>query len=276
VRTIWKNIQGIDLPEAFNVMTYHEAMSRFGSDKPDTRFGLEIINLSGILGSSTAANQTPTTSVPDLVLEGIVVRKVGDPGFRKASQAVEAADPSTEHITLSETNRETWLLQSMTASQVYSDMGHAEQTAVNKALKLKVGDQVWVNARSRVLSGGSTVLGRQRLQIFELAQSRGDFVVTTDPHFLWVTEFPLFTRHDADKEHLAQGRWSSSHHPFTAPMWEDIDALNRGEIEKVHGQHYDLVLNGVEIGGGSVRIHDAAMQEDIFTNVLRVCIQIAR
>ena len=58
-------------------------------------------------------------------------------------------------------------------------------------------------------------------------------MVTTDPHFLWVTEFPLFTRDDADKEHLSHGRWSSSHHPFTAPMWEDIDALNRGEVEGV-------------------------------------------
>jgi hypothetical protein len=61
----------------------------------------------------------------------------------------------------------------------------------------------------------------------------GDFAISTEPHFLWVTEFPLFTRDDADKEHLAHGRWSSSHHPFTAPMWEDIEALFRGDIEEV-------------------------------------------
>jgi len=69
---------------------------------------------------------------------------------------------------------------------------------------------------------------------------------------------------------MAHGRWSSSHHPFTAPMWQDIDALYRGEVETVRGQHYDLVLNGVEIGGGSVRIHDAAMQDFIFTNILQL------
>lgn len=119
----------------------------------------------------------------------------------------------------------------------------------------------------------------------------GEFTPTKDPHFLWITEFPLFTRDDSDKDFLAKGRWSSSHHPFTAPMWEDIPALYRGDIEtvcdmnfnhistetftyfcplQVRGQHYDLVLNGVEIGGGSVRIHDPLMQDHIFTNILQV------
>jgi len=119
----------------------------------------------------------------------------------------------------------------------------------------------------------------------------GEFTPTKDPHFLWITEFPLFTRDDSDKDFLAKGRWSSSHHPFTAPMWEDIPALYQGDIEtvcdmnfnyicteaftyfyplQVRGQHYDLVLNGVEIGGGSVRIHDPLMQDHIFTNILQV------
>ena len=109
----------------------------------------------------------------------------------------------------------------------------------------------------------------------------------SEPCFLWVTEFPLFTRADSDKEFLARGRWSSSHHPFTAPMCEDVGNLIRGDFslvrcflfsmfrhgklaKKVRGQHYDLVLNGMEIGGGSVRIHDAAMQEFVFKEVLQV------
>lgn len=124
--------------------------------------------------------------------------------------------------------------------------------------------------RSRLPKGGSTVLGKVRLGLAELAQSQGEFTPTKDPHFLWITEFPLFTRDDSDKDFLAKGRWSSSHHPFTAPMWEDIPTLYRGDIETVRGQHYDLVLNGVEIGGGSVRIHDPLMQDHIFTNVLQL------
>jgi aspartyl-tRNA synthetase len=98
----------------------------------------------------------------------------------------------------------------------------------------------------------------------------GALVLPTEPHFLWITEFPLFTRSDEDKEFLAKGRWSSSHHPFTAPMWEDVENLKSGKIEQVRGQHYDLVLNGMEVGGGSVRIHDAKLQEHIFREVLEV------
>lgn len=112
-------------------------------------------------------------------------------------------------------------------------------------------------------------------------------VENLDQHrFLWVTEFPLFTRADEDKEFLAKGRWSSSHHPFTAPMFEDLPLLQssnhnheegrpREEIDealsRIRGQHYDLVLNGVEIAGGSVRIHDADLQEYIMEHVLEVC-----
>jgi len=99
----------------------------------------------------------------------------------------------------------------------------------------------------------------------------GEFVLPSTPHFLWVTEFPLFSCHDKDKEFLTRGRrWSSTHHPFTAPMYEDLPAFYAGDYGRVRGQHYDIVLNGVEIGGGSVRIHDPEMQEHVFQNVLQV------
>ncbi|KAF9534404.1 tRNA synthetases class II-domain-containing protein [Crepidotus variabilis] len=266
VRTIWKTVQGVELPKTFKVMTYDEAMTRFGSDKPDTRFGLEILNLTDLL-----LPNKPNLS--DVILECIVVRKSQDPGFIKASHccALEGtANSEYECIALSESSRKNWLLKSKFASQVHPDLSPEQQTNVNKLLKLKAGDNVWLAFRRRLPKGGSTALGRVRLQIFDRAQSRGEFEVTKESHFLWITEFPLFTRDDADKEHLAHGRWSSSHHPFTAPMWEDVELLYRGEAEKVRGQHYDLVLNGVEIGGGSVRIHDAAMQDFIFTHILKL------
>jgi len=96
-------------------------------------------------------------------------------------------------------------------------------------------------------------------------------VLPSAPHFLWVTEFPLFSCHDKEKEFMTRGRqWSSTHHPFTAPMYEDLPAFYAGDYGRVRGQHYDIVLNGVEIGGGSVRIHDHAMQEYVFRNVLQV------
>lgn len=81
--------------------------------------------------------------------------------------------------------------------------------------------------------GGSTRLGRFRLALANLACALGDFEFSTAPHFLWVTEFPLFTKADADKDFLAHGRWSSTHHPFTAPMWEDIEKMYAGQFAEV-------------------------------------------
>lgn len=77
------------------------------------------------------------------------------------------------------------------------------------------------------------MLGRLRLLLAQHAQAAGDLILSPEPHFLWVTEFPLFTRADPDKDFLAQGRWSSSHHPFTAPMWEDIDKMYAGRLSEV-------------------------------------------
>lgn len=145
----------------------------------------------------------------------------------------------------------------------------AQTSPFNEALSLSPGDDIWLATRSKIPSvcdllnvsysavltteqGGSTSLGRLRLRLSELAQARGeyskptiytshttrrlfsgDLTLSDAPHFLWITEFPLFTRSDEDKEFLAHGRWSSSHHPFTAPMWQDIERMYNGRIEAV-------------------------------------------
>jgi aspartyl-tRNA synthetase len=105
----------------------------------------------------------------------------------------------------------------------------------------------------------------------------GAYTPPPAPHVLWVTEFPLFTRADADKAALAGGRWASTHHPFTAPLAEHAQALlgcaadgDARALAALKGQHFDLVLDGVELGGGSVRVHDAAMQEHVFRRVLEL------
>lgn len=91
-------------------------------------------------------------------------------------------------------------------------------------------------------------MGRLRLALANRAQELGDLILPTSPHFLWVTEFPLFTRADEDKEFLAKGRWSSSHHPFTAPMWQDIEKMYAGQIDEVRlpclcgGKFVDVTL----------------------------------
>ncbi|KAJ6510026.1 tRNA synthetases class II-domain-containing protein [Mycena vitilis] len=260
IRKIWRDVEEIDLPQNFKVMTYFEAMKLFGSDKPDTRFGLKIIDLT----DSLTPEQRVAFDSKDEVLECIPIRQLQEPKF------VDASRQCTERVILTEDNFSIWLSQSDAVRSAGDVFGERQEDRINENLHLKVGDVVWLCRSPKVPRGGSSPLGQLRLQLSELAQSSGKLSLTTKPHFLWITEFPLFTRSDGDKEFLAQGRWSSSHHPFTAPMWQDIEALYNGEVEGVRGQHYDLVLNGVEIGGGSVRVHDAGMQDYIFTNILQL------
>lgn len=121
---------------------------------------------------------------------------------------------------------------------------------INSRLRLSEGDTLWLMRRTRKAEvgaspplrllyldrypqGGSTPLGRLRLSLASRAQELGDLNLPTSPYFLWVTEFPLFTRADEDKEFLAKGRWGSSHHPFTAPMWQDIEKMYAGQIDEV-------------------------------------------
>ncbi|KAF8897296.1 hypothetical protein BD779DRAFT_1490101 [Infundibulicybe gibba] len=260
IQKIWGAVEGIALPKGFKVMTYSEAMTRFGSDKPDTRYDLEIVDIARLL---PAGVQTPFESE---TLEAIVVSATRHSEFIGASRACH--DEALKRITLNKENAESWLSDAfphLTAGVTNSDI-----SVLNERLQLKAGDDIWITRRSRVLKGGSTALGRLRVHLAETAQARGEFTVPGAPHFLWVTEFPLFTRADEDKDFLAKGRWSSTHHPFTAPMWEDINAMYSGAVDSVRGQHYDLVLNGVEIGGGSVRVHDASMQDYIFTKILQL------
>lgn len=265
VKTVWSQMENASLPGRFPVMTYHEAMLRFGSDKPDTRFKLEIVDVSSHLPQSaiTAMGYSRESVCC------IAVRQSGDASFYPIAHDCPTED-GLDCIMITTENTFSWLVDSPTVQGISP---HGEKWAggdLNEKLQLQPGDVVWVGKQSAQPEGGSTALGRQRLRLAELAQSRGIYTPTRTPHFLWITEFPLFTRADAEKDAFAKGRWSSTHHPFTAPAWQDVQALYDGRISEVRGQHYDLVLNGVEIGGGSVRVHDAMMQEFIFAEVLRL------
>ncbi|KAG6833783.1 hypothetical protein H0H87_001215 [Tephrocybe sp. NHM501043] len=264
IQRIWEKVEGVTLPKVFKVMTYNEAMTRFGSDKPDTRFGLEISDVTQHL----PPRQRSIFDANNEVVECIVVRKSTDAPFIRASRDC-SPESTVERFIFKRDNADSWLSNATTHASL-QELGPEEILHVNKMLKLRHGDHIWLARRPRIPKGGSSALGVARLCISETAQARGEFEITKKPHFLWITEFPLFTQADADKDFLAKGRWSSSHHPFTAPMWQDIDAMYHGEVESVRGQHYDLVLNGVEIGGGSVRVHDPSMQDFIFTQVLKL------
>jgi aspartyl-tRNA synthetase len=143
-----------------------------------------------------------------------------------------------------------------------------------EALKTEHGDLLVIQARPNApLSGGATVLGNLRLALYKAAitQDLIDAPDASDFRFLWITDFPLFTpNNDSDPGQGGSAGFSSTHHPFTAPKTpEDVDLLLT-DPSRVTAAHYDIVVNGIELGGGSRRIHNAAVQEFIFRDVLKM------
>ncbi|KAI0771909.1 hypothetical protein BD413DRAFT_623980 [Trametes elegans] len=267
IRKVWHKIEGVELEERFRVMTYSEAMGRYGSDKPDLRFGLEIQNITHQLPQPLHS----ALEAKGEILEALIIRPQveHEPFARVASQVVYGK--AVERIVIDSTVGSSWLSQSRAVQELLASSNpELSFSELHQSLGLEEGSTIYLSKRLARPEGGWTALGRLRVALSEAAQLKGGLVLDNMSKFLWVTEFPLFTRADDDKEFLAHGRWSSSHHPFTAPMSEDLEKMYAGQIEEVRGQHYDLVLNGVEIGGGSVRVYDAEMQEYIFREILQL------
>lgn len=134
------------------------------------------------------------------------------------------------------------------------------------------GDLLIIQARENLpFSGGSTVLGKLRLAMHKAAVSEGLIKPDPDHHYLWVVEFPMFTlNNDTDPGQGGTSGFSATHHPFTAPLSpEDVDLLLTDPL-KAKADHYDLVVNGVELGGGSRRIHNAEMQKFVMRDIIKV------
>jgi len=238
----------VTIPMPFPRLTYQEAMDRFGSDKPDLRFGIELVDLSDSFRSSqfkvfrTALDQ-----------DG-VVKAINAKGFASITtgQIEEltnlAKQAGARGLAFIKIENGEWKSPMM---KFFSD---AEREALIQRMGVEEGDLVLFGADNWEVV--CTVLGRIRLKIAELTK------LMTDPdelRFLWVTDFPLMAFDPAEN------KWNAMHHPFTRPKAEDIPFLEKGEFSKVRAVAYDVVLNGVEIGGGSLRIHEQELQQKIFS-----------
>ncbi|MEY2429605.1 MAG: aspartyl-tRNA synthetase, partial [Verrucomicrobiota bacterium] len=147
-------------------------------------------------------------------------------------------------------------------SPIVKFFNEAEKAALTKKLGIEEGDLILFAADQWLTA--CEILGKIRLYCAEVLKGQGKLAIPPDRFdFLWVVDFPLVS---FDKE---QNRWYSSHHPFTAPVAEDIPLL-KNEPKKVRGQHYDIVVNGVELGGGSIRIHQPDVQKTVFEEVLQI------
>jgi aspartyl-tRNA synthetase len=250
MKKLFKGAIGVDLKTPFPRLKYADAMARFGCDKPDTRFGLELVEITEIVkdcqfkifqaaigkgGKVIAINAKGCGSYSRGQVDQLIefVKEYGAKGlanFRAEKGAI--------------------------TSQIDKFFSKPELEAIRTALGAVDGDMIFVVADAKKVAYDSMSALRKKLgrDLKAIDEKRFDF--------LWVTDFPLFQYNEEEK------RWESEHHPFTSVHPDDIGLLEKGEsLGKVRSRSYDLVINGTEIGSGSIRIHDRGLQELIFKTI---------
>jgi len=243
---LWKDIMGVELPRPFPRLSYAEAMSRFGSDKPDMRFGMELVDVSRMVETSAFKIFKETVAAGGVVA-GLVVK--GQAGISRSQ-----IDGLTEYVKSLGAGGLVYLRArgGKVESSVDKFLKPEEVDGVAKTLGMVADDLGLIvsGPRTKALS----VLGSLRL---ELAQ-RYNLIEPGKWNFLWVTDFPLLEYSAEEQRHIAV------HHPFTAPNPNDVPLLETEPL-KSRARAYDLVLNGTELAGGSIRIHDSSLQQKMFS-----------
>lgn len=250
VRNIFKKAGNIDLPKAIRRMPYSEAMARFGSDKPDTRFGLEITDVSDI--AADCGFQVFTNAVKN----GGSVRMINAKGFVKGEDPILSRrdiDALTDFVKTYKAKGLAWIAvkEDGVQSVITKFMPEQTVTALLQRANAEVGDILFFCADKNEVVFAS--LGALRLHLGE----RAGLIDHAAYDVLWVTDFPMFEWSEEEKRYVAM------HHPFTMPKTEDLPLLDT-HPEQVRAKAYDLVINGQEAGGGSIRIHARDIQQKIF------------
>ena len=247
IKRLWKEMLNVDVETPFYRMPWDEAMGRFGSDKPDTRFGLEIQDVTEVFRGTEFK---PFAAVLEAggTIRAINAKGLADKLSRKNIDKLGEVAKTYGAKGLAYSR----LTADGTSSSFEKFLTDAEKAALYAALNAETGDVLllvsdtdWVKA--------CTALGQVRLDI---ARKHG--LIDPDKfNFLWVVDFPLFEYSEQE------GRWMAMHHPFTLPKAEDLDKVE-SDPGACHAVAYDIVLNGVEMGGGSMRINDPALQDRMF------------
>jgi len=248
--SMFEQARGVEVPTPFERLAWHDAMNRYGSDKPERRIGMEMVDLTDELKDCEFRVFSGT------VANGGVVKAINAKGFANISVgqvdkltklAQEAGAKGLAYIQARDTDRSTW------RSPFVKRMTDDEVEALRNKLNIEPGDLILFAADK--WEPACDVLGRIRL---EVAEYQNLLEGNTALDFLWVTEFPLLA---FDEE---EGRYVAVHHPFTRPLKEDEEKLRNGELDNLRAQAYDVVLNGYELGGGSIRIHESDLQSSMF------------
>lgn len=244
---IFKEIIGYDLKTPFDLMTHKESMERYGTDKPDRRFGLELVDLTTLLRESGFK---------------IFSQAVKDGGIIKGLNLKQPKQMSRSRIdSLNDFVKEQGMgglsyfkveKGAVLSGPIVKFFNEDEQSKIIEAMSAEDNDLILIVAGKRSLSNETLARLRNKLGREEGLIKKNKF------DFLWVTEFPLF-HFNAD-----ENRWEAEHHPFTAPFEKDARYFDTGELDKIRSRSYDLVVNGIEIGSGSIRIHRQDIQRKIF------------
>jgi len=242
MREVFKEI-GREVKTPIRRMPYSEAIARYGSDKPDLRFGLEIADLSAVF------RDAEFRVFKQIVADGGVVRGFAVPGGNAWSRSqIDLLVDQAKQMGFS------GLIWVRPGEPPLSSVKALTEGTLRAALAgAGAGTDDLLLMAAGPADDTSKLLGQLRLAIAK----KENLLDPAKFEFLWVTEFPLLEYHEED------GRWYSMHHPFTSPLDEDVEKLEQAP-GAVRAKAYDLVLNGSEIGGGSVRIHDAALQARMF------------
>ncbi|MEG2935457.1 MAG: aspartate--tRNA ligase [Clostridium sp.] len=246
LQRVFKEVKGIDIQLPIRRMPYAEAMSKYGSDKPDLRFGMEIEDITEtVKGTEFAVFKGAIENGGSV--RAVVAKNCADMGRKKI-------DKLGEFVKTYKAKGLAWIAykEGEIKSPIAKFFSEEEMNNILKAAGAEVGDLVLIVAD--VDSVVLQALGALRL---ELAKELGILEGNKEFNFVWITEFPMFEYDDEEK------RFVALHHPFTAPMDEDL-ALLETDPGKARAKAYDIVLNGEELGGGSIRIHDTNLQQRIF------------
>jgi len=274
LKRIFKEARGIEIPTPFPRMTFADAMNRYGIDKPDTRFAMELTDLSdvfresqfkvfrsvldggGVIKAVNAKGAAALLSKEQLkkweewakaefAAKGLAYIK-----WSSAAAGTVAATPPSQTVSAAPSPQGPFAAWESPIVKFFSD---TEKAALAGRMDFQEGDVLFFGADK--WEHVCEVLGRVRLRAAELLKlTEGGGAL----NFLWVVDFPLL------QFHVEENAWVAVHHPFTRPKAEDVPALEAGDYGKVRAVAYDVVLNGVELGGGSIRIHERDLQAKMF------------
>ncbi len=244
---IFKAALNIDIKTPFDRLTYRKAVGRYGSDKPDRRFGIELVDLGEIF------RESGFKVFRGALDSGGVVKAINAKGF--AGITIGQADELTEIAKLYGAKGLAFIKieNGDWKSPIVKFFTETEKAALQSKFHIEEGDCIFFAADKWEIA--CEVLGRLRLRIAEIQKLLSALEVWD---FLWVTDFPLF------EWSTDENKWNAMHHPFTRPKAEDIALLEAKKFPEIRAEAYDIVLNGVEIGGGSIRIHEPELQEKMF------------